>query len=333
MSREYRGARNEMNNHPKLVITIDAEEDNWRSFNLTRYTCENIARIHGLQEIFDNFNVKPTYLLTYPVATDEKAVSILKAISDADKCEIGAQCHPWNTPPLREEKNAANSMLCNLPADLQYAKLKCLQEAIRKRFAVEPISFRSGRFAYNTTVARNLHRLGYKIDTSITPYTNWTRGHGADFTRLSPRPFRVSPDNAFQECADGDLIEVPITVAFLQRNFGRSNYIINAATRRPINKLRLAGLLSRLRLLNKAWLSPEVSDSRTMIRLAQTMRQNNYPILNLMCHSSALKAGLTPFTKNEDDEKRLCQHLREFLIFARDTGIEPIRLSEVQNLV
>jgi len=321
MSREYRGARNEKNNHLKLVVTIDTEEDNWGTFRLTRYTCENIARIPSLQEIFDNFNVKPTYLLTYPVATDEKAVSILKAISDADKCEIGAHCHPWNTPPLGEEKNTANSMLCNL------------QETIRKRFAVEPISFRSGRFAYNTTVARSLHRLGYKIDTSITPYTNWTKGHGADFTRLSPRPFRFSSDNAFQECPDGDLIEVPITVGFLQRDFSRSNYIYNVATRRPINKLGLTGLLYRLGLVNKAWLSPEVSDSRTMIRLAQTMRRNDYPILNLVCHSPALKAGLTPFTRTEDDEERLCQRLREFLVFARDTGIEPIRLSEVQNLL
>ncbi len=333
MSQEYRGTRYETNTHPKLVITIDTEEDDWGSYRLTRWTCENIAKIPALQEMFDEFNVKPTYLLTYPVATDEKAVSILKAISDADNCEIGVHCHPWNTPPLEEEWNAANDMLCNLPADAQYAKLKCLQENIRKRFAVEPISFRSGRFAYNTTVARSLRRLGYKIDTSITPYTNWPRGSGADFTNLSPRPFRFSSDNAFQQCADGDLIEVPVTVGFLQRNFSRSNYMLKALRRRPINKLRLGGILDRLRLLNKVWLSPEVSNSETMIRLAQIMRQNDYDVLNLVFHSPSLKVGLTPFTRTEDDEKRLHRHLREFLIYARDTGIEPIRLSEVQNLV
>jgi len=333
MSGEYRGGRSEQKNHVKLVVTIDTEEDNWGSFSLTRYTFENIARIPGLQEMFDSFNVTPTYLLTYPVATDEKAVSILKAISDADKCEIGAHCHPWNTPPFEEEKNARNSMLCNLPADLQYAKLKYLQETIREHFGVDPISFRSGRFGYNTTVARNLHRLGYKIDTSITPYTNWTRSHGTDFTRLSPRPFRFARDNAFEECAGGDLIEVPVTVGFLQRDFSRSNYIFEAVTRSPINKLRLTGLLCRLRLVNKVWLSPEVSASRTMIRLAQTMSRNGYPILNLVFHSPGLKAGLTPFTRTEAEEKRFLQRLQEFLVFGRDAGFEPIRLSEVQTLV
>ena len=333
MSGEYRGGRNGQKSDVKLVVTIDTEEDNWGAFRLPRYTCENIARIPRLQEIFDTFNVTPTYLLTYPVATDEKSVSILRAISDAKRCEIGAQCHPWNTPPFGEERNAGNSMLCNLPADLQYAKLKSLQQTIREHFGVDPISFRSGRFAYNTSVARNLHRLGYKIDTSITPYTNWTRSHGTDFTRLSPRPFRFGKENAFEECAGGDLIEVPVTVGFLQRDFRRSNYISEAVMRSPINKLRLTGLLYRLRLVNKVWLSPEVSDSRTMIRLAQTMRRNGYPILNLVCHSPGLKAGLTPFTRTEAEEKRPLLRLQEFLVFAREAGIEPIRLSEVQTLV
>ena len=333
MSAESRSGRKEQRTHVRLVVTIDSEEDNWGAFQLTHYSCENIGRIPRLQEIFDAFTIIPTYLVTYPVATDKKAVSILRAISDAKRCEIGAQCHPWNTPPFGGERNAGNSMLCNLPADLQYAKLKCLQETIRERFGVHPISFRSGRFAYNTTVARNLHRLGYKIDTSVTPYTNWTRSRGTDFTRLSPRPFRFASDNAFEECAGGELIEVPVTVGFLQRNFRRSNYIFETVTRSPINKLRLTGVLYRLGLVNKVWLSPEVSDSRTMIRLARTMKRNEFPILNLVCHSPGLKAGLTPFTRTEDEEKRHLQCLQEFLVFARNAGIEPMRLSEVQTLV
>ena len=241
----------------KLIVAVDTEEDNWGSLRLTRYTCENIGRIPAVQALFDHFNVTPTYLITYPVATNDQAASILKAILDSKRCEVGAQCHPWNTPPLNEENTPANSMLCNLPAASQYAKMKCLHEAIRARFGVEPISFKSGRFGYSTTVARNLHRLGYKIDNSITPYTDWTRDHGPDFTRFSPRPFRFSSDNAFQECASGDLIEVPSTIGFLQHDFARSNYIFNALTRGPISKLRLAGVLHWFRLLNKAWLSPE----------------------------------------------------------------------------
>jgi hypothetical protein len=317
----------------KLVVTVDTEEDNWGSVRRTHYTCENIARIPALQELFDHFNVTPTYLITYPVATDDQAASTLRAIADAQRCEIGAQCHPWNTPPFNEENTVVNSMLCNLPAASQYAKMKCLHEAIRTRFCVEPIAFKSGRFGYNTSVAQNLHRLGYKIDTSITPYMDWTGNHGPRFTSVSPRPFRFSSENAFQECASGDLVEVPSTIGFLQPDFVQSNYIFNAVTWGPISKLRLAGVLCRLRLLNKAWLSPELSDSRTMIRLARAVMRNGYGALNVMFHSPSLMAGLTPFTRSECDERRLVRRLREFLVFARDAGIQPMRLSDVLHLV
>ena len=63
-----------------LVITIDTEEDNWGNFSPNGYSLENINKIPALQELFDEFNVKPTYLLTYPVATDKTAVSIFKKI-------------------------------------------------------------------------------------------------------------------------------------------------------------------------------------------------------------------------------------------------------------
>ena len=316
----------------KLIITIDTEEDNWGDFAASRYTLANIERIPVLQELFDHFAVKPTYLITYPVATDERAASLLRAISQAGRCEIGTHCHPWNTPPFQGRADGRNSMLCNLPEDLQYAKMKFLHETIREQFGVTPLSFRSGRFGYNNAVAKNLRRLGYEIDTSITPYTDWSTFHGPDFTHVSPRPFRFSSDNALQECASGDLIEVPTTIGFLQRDFVRSNLIFKAVTRRPLNKLRLAGILNRLGLVNRAWLSPELSNSRTMIRLAQTMMRNGYRVLNMMFHSPSLQAGLTPFTRTKADEKQLFQHLREFLIFARDAGIEPIRLSDFQKL-
>ncbi|MGH7411514.1 MAG: polysaccharide deacetylase family protein, partial [Candidatus Methylomirabilis sp.] len=133
----------------KLVVTIDTEEDNWGNFAASRSSLGNIERIPALQELFDHFAVTPTYLITYPVATDERAVSVLRAILQRGRCEIGAHCHPWNTPPLEEQASGPNSMLCNLPGDLQYAKMKSLHETIRRHFGVAPLSFRSGRFGYN----------------------------------------------------------------------------------------------------------------------------------------------------------------------------------------
>ncbi len=313
----------------KLIITIDTEEDNWGSYSPTGATLGNTGRIPALQELFDAFHVRPTYLVTYPVATDMRSVTILKDILDSGRCEIGTHCHPWNTPPFEEAPGERNSMLCNLPADLQYRKLGALHNAIAGSFGITPVSFRAGRWGYGTDVARNLQKLGYRIDTSITPYINWSNHCGPDFTKVSPQPFRFSSSDIRRESADGAMIEIPATIGFLQQNFALCNSILETAKRFPIKYLRPAGILYRLRLVNKVWLSPEVTDGKTMAKLAQRMMKNNYPVINLVFHSPALKAGLTPFVKTEEDEGRFLRHIKEFLVFAKDAGIDSMTLSEI----
>src|SRR5207249_90195 len=149
----------------KLVITIDTEEDNWGYSRQGTVTFRNIEKLHNLQRLFGEFGVKATYLITYPVATDPRSVAILKELSSENGCEIGAHCHPWNTPPFEEENTEWNSMLCNLDANLQYAKVKTLHKTIRESLGVEAVSFRAGRWGYSREVGLTLTRLGYKVDT------------------------------------------------------------------------------------------------------------------------------------------------------------------------
>ena len=129
------------------------------------------------------------------------------------------------------------------------------------------------------------------------------------------------------------MIEVPATVDYLYQNFGFSNLLFKLFARSSIKKLRLVGVLNRLNLLNKVWLSPENSDSKDMIKLAKSMKRKKYNLINMFFHSSTLKAGLTPFVKTSDDEKQFLQRIREFLIFARDEGIESIKLSNVTEII
>lgn len=311
----------------KLIITVDTEEDNWDFYSSSGQTLDNIERIPQLQELFDEFSAKPTYLITYPVATDDRSVAILRPILDSRRCEIGAHCHPWNTPPIEEDRSIKNSMLCNLPLDLQYRKLQCLDETIQNNFGVKPVSFRAGRWGYNHNVAVNLCRLGYKVDTSITPYTNWTREHGPNFSHVSPQPYSfLSPESR------GPLMEIPATIGYLQSNFSLCAAILKALGSGPVRYLKLAGLLNHLRLISKVWLSPEVSDGKGMIQLAQQMARNHYGVINMFFHSPSLKAGLSPFVRSVSDEKKFRLRIKEFLSYARDTNIKPVTLSECSRL-
>jgi len=312
----------------KLIITIDTEEDNWGCYSPTGHTLENIERIPRLQALFDEFSVKPTYLITYPVATDNRSASILRSILETGRCEIGAHCHPWNTPPIEEEMGRVNSMLCNLPLDLQYRKLSCLDRTIQERLGTKPVSFRAGRWGYNQGVASNLKRLGYEVDTSITPYTSWTKDNGPDFSDMSPRSYPFNPESIRDIEPHGPLIEIPATIGYLQKNFATCSSISKTLGRRPMRYLRLNGILSRLRLITKVWLSPEVTDGEGMIRLAKRMWRNNYAVINMFFHSPSLKAGLSPFVKSPQEETQFLARIREFLKYAHDAGMEPATLSD-----
>ncbi|MBZ0155110.1 MAG: polysaccharide deacetylase family protein [Alphaproteobacteria bacterium] len=317
----------------KLIITVDTEEDTWGQYSPSGHTVRNIERIPWLQDVFDTFHAKPSYLITYPVAKNEKSVALLKGIMERGGCEIGMHCHPWNTPPFEEVSNEMNSMLCNLDGKLQFRKLKHLHSTIQKNFCIDPVSFRSGRWGYNQSVANNLYHLGYRIDTSVTPYTDWTKFYGPSYRDLSPRPFRVPCEGPTRGEGTGCLMEVPATIGYLQRNFAVSNYLFKVLSGRQLRRLRLIGMLDRLNILNKVWLSPEKSDSRSMIRLAQRMMKNGYGLVNMFFHSPTLKAGLTDFVRNRKEEKHFVQCIREFLEFARAEGIESIRLSDSLQLL
>jgi hypothetical protein len=110
-----------------LAITIDVEEDNWSSYDSSP-VLSNIPKLLELQKLFDSYDVKPTYLVTYPVVSDRNSVSILRKILEDGGCEIGAHLHPWNTPPHEEEKTVENTMLYNLEKNLQYRKMESLHE-------------------------------------------------------------------------------------------------------------------------------------------------------------------------------------------------------------
>src|SRR4051812_23820351 len=121
---------------PELLIVVDTEEE----FDWTRPVArKNVgtraipaqARAH---DIYDRFGVVPTYVVDYPVATDDASVRFLAGLRDAGNAEIGAHLHPWVTPPHLEEVNVRNSYHCNLPPELERAKLVALTDAITASF-------------------------------------------------------------------------------------------------------------------------------------------------------------------------------------------------------
>lgn len=315
----------------KLIITIDTEEDQWGNFQAHGHSVENTRNIPKLQALFDEFEIRPTYLINYPVATDPEAIEILTSIVSGGGCEIGSHCHPWNTPPYEEETNEKNSMLRNLPPDLQYKKIKVLHETIKKNLGVTPVSFRSGRWGYSDSVAKNLIKLGYEVDTSITPYISWKEYYGTDYSYIAPEPFRYGW-NGDDHGSEKSLLHIPATVGYLRTNFDLSNAVYQFISNSKLKKFKVLGLLSKLNLVKRVILSPEMDEVSDMIALTKVMKAKGYSYVNLYFHSTTLKVGATEYVRTRSDEEKFYRKIRAYLEFIKTEGIASIKLADMKNL-
>lgn len=305
-----------------LIISIDVEEDmpNWTIEESV--TIRNLDGIPRLQDLFDKYGVRPTYLLNYAFASNDKAVKYFREIGD--RCEIGAHMHPWNTPPLTPEEATVNEYPSNLPYERQYEKLKTVTEALKEAFGKSPLSYRAGRFGFNDDTKDILMRLGYLVDSSVSPMISWEDDNGPSYLDYRARPFWMT---------DGDnrLLQVPVSIG-LSRNI--PEFLEGIYLRIP-KFTRIRGLLSRdyLNLLDLIWLYPSVNSEKEMVQLVEVMMKKSINVFNLFFHSSEIKAGESIYARTEEELNNYLRRLDMFLEYAvNKKGMKSVTLSEYREI-
>ncbi len=302
----------------RFFITIDTEEDDWGQYRSSGFSVENIGQIPRLQELFDRYGAIPTYLLTYPIVTSEVARGTFLDILARQRCEIGAHCHPWNTPPFEEEINARHSMLNNLPYSTVTKKIGVLQNQITQSIGVAPRSFRAGRWGFSPLVAAAIHELGFRIDTSVTPFVDWSPSAGPDYREAPDYPYQFNPDAVHAVAHDGCLLEVPATVGFLQSNYKLCRRVLRLG--RLASGLHVRGILERTGIVNLRWLSPELSSGKDMLALARICLRRGYQDLNMTFHSTTLLPGRSPYVSSAADLETFLASIEMVLTFAASGG-------------
>ncbi len=304
-----------------VYITIDTEEDQWGEYYSSGYSVENVYIIPELQELFDRYGAIPTYLIDYPVIIDKKAQKIIQKIYKDGRCGIGSHCHPWNTPPFKEEISTNNSMLCNLPYDLVLEKIQTLNKALEEHWGFTPTCFRAGRWGLNETVARCIYESGYKVDTSVTPFYSWKEYGGPDFSDAPIDCYKFNPNAILTKDPNGLMLEVPVTIGFYQKNYKFWASIRERIMKSRLSRYHMIGILDRLRILNLRWLSPEMCSGKEMVLLAKAAMRNGYQFLNMSFHSTSLLPGRSPFVRTKSDIKRFLNDIETFLMFAHDNRL------------
>jgi len=312
---------------PALLVGIDTEaDDQWSEKGRRELRVRNASRLPALQSLFDEFAVRPSYLVTHEMATRPESAAVLGELARSGRCEIGAHLHPWTSPPFRPQDTAGHTYPHNLPDELLERQLRELTETLERTFGARPTTYRAGRNGLDGRTLRILEGLGYTVDTSVDPLFNERRKGGPAFAGAPLHPYR--PDYADVTRPGGSrILEVPIsaaTVPALPKAFER----LYAA----LPPIPWRGALKRLGL-RPVWLRPSYTTVADMLAFASRMKERGAPCFNVIFHSSEVLPGGSPYTPDaasvgrfEAALRRLLEHLtsglgavgRTYAEFARE---------------
>ena len=308
-----------------LLVGIDTEGDNqWDAAARANQTFENIYALPRLHALFARHGVRPTYVITHPVATDPRSAEVLRRLVAGGDCEIGAHHHVWETPPFSPDDVRRHAYASTLPRHQFEDQLAALTDAIAGAVGTRPVSYRSGRFGFSSDHVSALERLGYLVESSVAPLFYEAHKGGPEFVEAPLTPYFLAYDNATR-AGTSNLLEVPVSAA-LNRWLPKRVQYAYARAPRPYTTKRLLRVLGLLRL---RWLRPSYSSLEDMMALARDLARADEPVLNLLFHSSEAIVGGSPYNRTEGELDAFCERLEKFLAFAtKDLGAEPATFAE-----
>jgi len=310
---------------PALLVAIDTEGDNqWDAAARRNQTFENLYALERLDEFFRRHQVRPTYVITHPVAKDPRSAGVLRSLLALGHCEIGAHHHAWETPPFDTNDVARHPYALELPLSQFDAQLASLTSAIEQAVGIQPISYRSGRFGFSPAHVSSLERQGYLVESSVAPLFYEAHKRGPDFVGAPLAPYFLAYDDATRP-GTSSLLELPISAAlsrrvpaFVERWYGRAPWPYT--TKRALRLLGIAHV---------RWLRPSYSSAEDMIALARQVVKKGAPILNLLFHSSEAIVGGSPYNRTQAELDAFFDRLGRLLTFTtRELHAEPMTFAE-----
>lgn len=311
-----------------LLVGIDTEGDNqWDAEARRQQRFENIYALPRLHDLFARHGVRPTYVITYPVASDARSAETLRALLGRGDCEIGAHHHAWETPPCTAADVQRHPYASTLPLPQFEAQLTALTEAITHAVGTPPVSYRSGRYGFAAEHVSGLERLGYRVESSVAPLFYEAHKGGPDFADAPRTPYFLAYDHPTRPgCSN--VLEVPVSAA-LNRQLPRGLQYAYARAPRNYSTKRV---LRALRLLRMRWLRPSYSSLDDMTGLARDLARWNEPVLNVIFHSSEAIVGGSPYNRTVAELDAFMDRLDRFFRFAtRELGARPATFDEFRG--
>lgn len=296
----------------RILLGVDTEaDDQWTAAARKRLTVENVRELPRLQALCDRYGVKPTYLVTYEVATHDRARSVLRELAATGRAEIATHHHPWSTPP---EVSDHLYPLNLSPAHFREQLLR-LTEAVAGITGDRPVSYRAGRNGFAGWQVPILEELGYLVDSSVDPFFNEKRKGGPSFAGAPLAPYYVSAEDPRQAGSSG-LLEIPVTSA-LDRKWP---LWLQTAYADVSSAYHFRRALRLLHIARPIWLRPSYSKASDMKLLARRILDEGRAPANIIFHSSELLPGASPYNGTKEDVERFYRDLESLLGFLVENG-------------
>lgn len=310
-----------------LVVVIDTEEEfDWtKPFSRASTGVGHIRHQIRAQKLFARFGLKPLYAVDYPVAHQEQGYAPLREWARGGACEIGTHLHPWVNPPFEETVNNRNSYPGNLPATLERQKIAILTDLIEQRFGARPTVYRGGRYGVGSNTPAILEDLGYRIDTSVVPRTDFSAEEGPDFSHCGPDPYWTGSSQR--------LLEVPLTVGWTGALSGFGPALQRVCRSPWGERLRIGAMLSRARLFERIRLTPEGMSLDELCRLTRALFARGQRIFSFTYHSPSLEPGNTLYVRSGRDLEQFVATMEGYFdFFFGELGGRASTLQDVRAL-
>ncbi len=313
---------------PYLLVGIDTEGDNqWDVRAREQQTFENIYALPKLHALFGRCQARPTYVVTWPVASDERSQEVLRFLRLRGDCEVGAHHHAWETPPCSPDAVRRHPYARSLSLDQFEAQLAQLTAAITRAIGEPPVSYRSGRFGFDASHVAALERYGYLVESSVAPLFYEAHKGGPDFVGAPLTPYFLAYDSAVRP-GTSRVLEVPCSAALE----GRLPVMFADAYARAPWPYMTRRVLRALGIARVEWLRPSYSSLDAMCALARRLVADGVPVLNMLFHSSEAIVGGSPYNRTQGELDAFLDRLERFLQFAvSELGARPATFREFQS--
>jgi hypothetical protein len=218
--------------------------------------------------------------------------------------------------------------------DIERQKLTNLTRLFERVIGSAPTSFRAGRFGISAHTLSCLAELGYRVDSSVTPFWKHEFGqHVNDHWGAPVQPYFPNPAAPWLR-GGSPVLQVPVTIvnAFYMRFPGWVQRRLSASGGLHRRILRRVGVT----IPRAMWLRPQRSTPAELVEIADLVirRAGSRPaVLNMMYHNVEVVPGLSPYAASEEDVQSILNSQRIlFEHLHQNYELIPVGLSEVHAL-